>query len=100
MKMFKSKVKRQKEKVVSGRWSVGILFSALILLFTVHCSLFTARAQSGGTFLIEKNVIAGGGGSAAGGVFALDGTIGQSVAGTSSSGGVFSVDSGFWTALA
>ncbi len=59
-----------------------------------------ASAQSGGTFLIEKSVIAGGGGSTAGGTFALDGTIGQSLAGTNSSGGVFSVDSGFWASLA
>ena len=68
---------------------------AVILLLSA-----VVPAQSGGTFLIEKSVIAGGGGSAAGGTFALDGTIGQSFAGTMSSGGVFSVDSGFWAGLA
>ncbi len=57
-------------------------------------------AQSGGTFLIEKSVIAGGGGTSTGGIFGLDGTIGQNVAGTSSSGGVFRVDSGFWASAA
>ena len=57
-------------------------------------------SQSGGTFVIEKSVIAGGGGTAAGGIFSLDGTIGESFAGTSSSGGVFSVNSGFWASLA
>ncbi|MGQ0542053.1 MAG: hypothetical protein ACT4O9_09425, partial [Blastocatellia bacterium] len=41
-------------------------------------------AQTGGTFTITKSVIAGGGGRTAGGAFTVDGTIGQSVAGTTS----------------
>ena len=57
-------------------------------------------AQSGGTFEITKSVIAGGGGRAAGGPFTLDGTIGQSVAGTTSSGGGFDVTGGFWSGQA
>ena len=52
--------------------------------------------QSGGTFTITKSVIAGGGGRTTGGTFTLDGTIGQSVAGTNSTGGTFSLISGFW----
>ena len=74
-----------------------IAISVLASLLTVG---FSGHAQSGGTFLIEKSVIAGGGGSAAGGAFALDGTIGQSFAGTMSSGGTFSLDSGFWASSA
>jgi hypothetical protein len=57
-------------------------------------------AQSGGTFVIEKSVIASGGGNSSGGTFLLDGTIGQSFAGTTSSGGVFSLGSGFWAGSA
>jgi len=52
-------------------------------------------AQSGGSFTITKSVIAGGGGSASGGSFTVDGTIGQAAAGTISNGGTFSVESGF-----
>ena len=53
-------------------------------------------AQSGGTFLIQKSVIAGGGGNSAGAAFVLDGTIAEAVAGATSSGGVFQVGGGFW----
>ena len=53
-------------------------------------------AQSGGTFSIEKSVIAGGGGRTAGGIFTLDGTIGQPLAGGQSTGGSFTLLSGFW----
>ena len=63
----------------------------LILLIS-----FSAFAQSGGTFVIQKSVIAGGGGQAVGGGFTLDGTIGQSIAGTKSTGGGFELGGGFW----
>lgn len=52
--------------------------------------------QSGGTFEITKSVIAGGGGQSTGGAFTLDGTIGQSIAGTNSTGGTFGLTGGFW----
>ena len=58
------------------------------------CSI--AGAQSGGNFTIAKSVIAGGGGSSSGGTFVVDGTIGQSAAGTTSNGGTFAVTGGFW----
>jgi hypothetical protein len=66
------------------------LLSCLILLTSV------LAAQSGGQFTITKSVIAGGGGRVAGGVFTVDGTIGQAVAGGPSTGGTFSITSGFW----
>ena len=53
-------------------------------------------SQSGGVFQITRSVIAGGGGNSAGGVFNLDGTTGQCVAGSTSTGGLFSVAGGFW----
>lgn len=55
-----------------------------------------ALPQSGGSFEIRKSVIAGGGGRSAGGAFVADGTVGQSVAGTTSTGGTFSIGGGFW----
>ena len=45
---------------------------------------------------MQKSVIASGGGQAAGGAFTLDGTIGQTIAGTTSSGGTFQSGGGFW----
>ncbi len=53
-------------------------------------------AQSGGSFEIKQSVIANGGGSGAGGTFSLDGTIGQTLAGTTSNGVNFTLISGFW----
>ena len=56
----------------------------------------TTPAQSGGTFQIEKSVIAGGGGQTSGGAYTLDGTVGEAVAGITSTGGTFELGSGFW----
>ena len=58
--------------------------------------LISGFAQSGGTFVIQKSVIAGGGDRSSGGAFTLDGTIGQSIAGANSTGGTFALGSGFW----
>ena len=71
---------------------LGCLF---ILAFSASLA-GTAPAQSGGSFQIEKSVIAGGGGQATGGAFVLNGTIGEHVSGTVSTGGSFALDSGFW----
>ena len=65
-------------------------------LLTIAFLIATASAQSGGTFVIQKSVIAGGGGQATGGGFTLDGTIGQSIAGAKSTGGGFDLSGGFW----
>ena len=65
-------------------------------IFLVSIISVSAFAQSGGVFVIEKSVIAGGGGTATGGGFTLDGTIGQSVAGVTSTGGAFELGGGFW----
>ncbi len=69
--------------------------AVLASLITASLSV-TSFAQSGGLFVIPKSVIAGGGGNSNGGIFVLDGTVGQSVAGTSSTGGDFAVTGGFW----
>ncbi|MDM7923114.1 MAG: hypothetical protein QUS14_12510 [Pyrinomonadaceae bacterium] len=69
-----------------------VLLSAILLALTG-----LTFAQSGGNFSITKSVIAGGGGSASGGNFSVNGTIGQAVAGGPSTGGSFSLQSGFWS---
>ncbi len=70
-------------------------FTILIAFFVGLFSVLTLP-QSVGTFVMQKSVIAGGGGRSTGGAFTLDGTIGQSIAGTSSSGGAFQSGGGFW----
>ncbi len=70
------------------------------LLLAIVFLIASASAQSGGTFVIRKSVIAGGGGQATGGGFTLDGTMGQSVAGITSSGGTFQLGGGFWGGIA
>lgn len=73
-----------------SNWQIS---SILFVLFSFAVSI---AAQSGGAFVIQKSVIAGGGGRSAGGTFTLDGTIGQPVAGSSSSGGGYDLAGGFW----
>jgi hypothetical protein len=71
-------------------------FRTIVLLASTLCHAFSGTAQSGGSFQITQSVIGGGGGSATGGSFALDGTIAEPVAGTTSTGGPFRLASGFW----
>ncbi len=67
------------------------------------CSVFvltnpiTTFSQTGGTYVIEKSVIASGGNTSSGGNFSLQGTGGQSVSNASPQGGTFQILSGFWT---
>ncbi len=70
-----------------------IFTGGLICLYAFPNVIF---AQSGGSFEIKQSVIAGGGGSVVGGVFSLDGSIGQTLAGVNSNGSPFAVTSGFW----
>lgn len=69
----------------------------LWLLALLIFSTSQIDAQTGGDFTITQSVIAGGGGqNSAGGTFAVDGTIGQSVAGGTITNPPFSLTSGFW----
>ena len=52
--------------------------------------------QASPQFDLSRHVIAGGGGTSAGGNLGLSGTNGQASAGTTSSGGQFTVSGGFW----
>jgi hypothetical protein len=56
-------------------------------------------AQSGGEYRITASVIAGGGGTSTGGMFAVTGTLGQPVAGGPLNGGTFTLGSGFWNVI-
>ncbi len=68
--------------------------TASILFVVMSASVL---AQTGGTYNLSHNVIAGGGGSqSTGGVYTVDGTVGQPAAGTNSAGGTYSLRGGFW----
>lgn len=58
---------------------------------------FTARAQS---YSVDWFKIAGGGGTSAGGVYSVSGTIGQPDAGAAMIGGNYSLTGGFWSLYA
>lgn len=66
-----------------------------ILQLVALVALF-ASANASAQFSISGSVIAGGGGTASGGLFHVTGTIAQAEAGPRLTGGCFSVDSGFW----
>lgn len=68
----------------------------LILIAAIIGVSFSVLAQSGGPFTITKSVIANGGGQTVAGVFSLDSTIGQYLAGTTSTGGAFDLIGGYW----
>lgn len=73
--------------------------SVLQYIFIIFPVLFCPNAfgQSGGNFAITQSIIASGGSQeTTGGIFVLDATIGQSLAGENSSGGMFGVRGGFW----
>jgi hypothetical protein len=67
------------------------------MTFSILSAVFSLSAQTGGTYDLSHNVIAGGGGSqSSGGTFTVDATGGQNLAGTISSGGGHSLRGGFW----
>ncbi len=63
------------------------------------CAGLSALAAQAQEYSIEWFDVAGGGGTSAGGVYSVSGTIGQPDAGTMS-GGNFSLQGGFWPGLA
>lgn len=78
-----------------------IFFAVIVLLVLLFA--FSTRAQtnefqaSGGSFTLEKQVVAGGGSQMQQSSLNQSGTAGQTIAGYKSSGGSFALYSGFWT---
>jgi hypothetical protein len=78
-------------KNTSARF-IGVA-SAVIFLSTI------VYAQSGGIFSITQSVVAGGGGQdVTAGIFSLDYTLGQAMAGEMATGGPYEISPGFWDA--
>lgn len=65
-----------------------------IILMVISITAFT---QTGGTYEIEKSVIASGGDTSLGGNFTPESTSGQRVSNASPNGGTYQILSGFWT---
>lgn len=71
----------------------------ILILVILMFAAIAAQAQSGGIFTITQSVVAAGGGqNLTSGAITIDGTNGQSIAGTVSDANGFSVRGGFWTA--
>ena len=68
----------------------------LVILILPSVLLVSVKAQTGGTYNLSHNVIAGGGSKSTGGSYSLDGTIAQPLAGIISVGGTYNLRGGFW----
>lgn len=95
------------EHVVRRRKSIsGHRFGAVALALTLTTAALlsaagnhTAVAASGGSYVLDPSVIAGGGATLSGGSFRLSGTVGQTATATLSASG-FILHDGFWTGQA
>ncbi len=74
------------------------LLLAICFCSAVFSTLSNAQIASGGKYTIEKSVIAGGGATSSSGNYTVEGTIGQSAAGTVQQNSPFKFQPGFWTA--
>ena len=70
-----------------------------IVLLALAFTALVVRAQAQ-TYSIDWDKIAGGGGTSTGGVYAVNGTIGQHDAGGPMTGGNYSLTGGFWSLIA
>src|SRR5215217_3266213 len=84
--------------------TVTALLFALVWFFPFDAFAQTKETEtpteivaSGGSFALEKTVMAGGGQAKQTSPMSESGTTGQTVAGVKSTGGNFTVYSGFWT---
>lgn len=74
------------------------LWLMLSVLALLALTVSAATAQTGGGYDLTWNTIDGGGGTASGGSYTLDGTIGQFDASVVS-GGSYTLSGGFWSGL-
>ena len=74
-----------------------MVFTFLTFNFSLAATA-PAQISSGGSFSLEKSVIAAGGGESVGVGFTVTGTSGQNAAGTAAQNSNFSLIGGFWTA--
>lgn len=75
--------------------SLKIIFCLSVLTLFFTTGIF-AQVASGGSYTLNKAVVANGGGNSSGGNYAVQGTAGQSVAGTNMYSANYVAFSGFW----
>jgi hypothetical protein len=67
------------------------------IILAIIAGAIGVPAQTGGAYDLSHNTLAGGGEmQSAGGAFKVDGTVGQTLAGTTSGSAVYSLHGGFW----
>ncbi|HLM61869.1 MAG TPA: carboxypeptidase-like regulatory domain-containing protein [Pyrinomonadaceae bacterium] len=90
-----------KHKIQKFNLYIYIAILTMTLFLALSAQAQTAESQisisSGGTFTLEKTVVAGGGNQVTTAPLNKSGTIGQSIAGYKSTGRNFTLYSGFWT---
>ncbi len=69
------------------------LMGPIVLIVLLSISF---AGQTGGTYDLSHNLIAGGGSRSVGAQFTVEGTAGQNLAGTLSGGGTYRLRGGFW----
>lgn len=72
-----------------------LIFSAFIIM--IFPIIVSAQVASGGSYSLEKTVVAGGGGNSSGGTYSLTGTSAQHLAGANKDAPPYTGKSGFWT---
>lgn len=77
----------------SHRVVVGVGASALLLGFALLAPVY--GQSSGGLYTLNAYTVAAGGGRATGGIYALEGSIGQHDASNPLTGGIFELTGGF-----
>lgn len=93
-----AELKKVKNKMRTDKLKILLLILTIYLSATAVSGQQTTDVQaSGGTFTLEKSVIAGGGSRMQQNQTNAANTVGQAVAGKQSSGGNFTLYSGFWT---
>lgn len=73
-----------------------LIIAQAALVLGLAGTLVIADGQDGVAYDLAWHTIDGGGGTSAGGAFALSGTIGQPDAGVPLTGGAFTLEGGFW----
>lgn len=73
----------------------NVAFTIRYSVLVVFWAVAAANAQSGGSYVVRKSTIDGGGGTAAGGAYRVSGTVGQHEA-SDLSGGAYVLKGGFW----
>ena len=73
----------------------------LCFALTIGDSVAASQIATGGAYALDQQVFANGGSNngSSGGTYAVQGTIGQSIAGAQANSGNYIVDAGFWQAL-